>query len=73
MVMLADLHAATLRLIVKLNNELEVERNKEEDAIAEASRTHLAIGDNYWKRRYMVEQKLRAAQLMLVSSEEPVV
>lgn len=69
MVMLADLHAATLRMVVRLEDELKAEQVKEQAAIDEAVSTHLAIGPHYWEKRHMVEQRLRVARSFLSVTE----
>jgi hypothetical protein len=69
MVMLAQLHTATVAMISRLEAELEKERAKEQEAIDTAVRTHLYIGDHYWERRHMVEQRLRAARNLLSLTE----
>jgi hypothetical protein len=69
MVMLADLHVATVAMIGKLTEELKTERAKEVAAIDEAVRTKLYIGDKYWERRHMIEQRLRAARNLLSVTE----
>jgi hypothetical protein len=69
MVMLADLHAASLAMVAKLTEQLKAEQDKEQAAIDEAVRTHLAIGNHYWERRHMIEQRLRAARNLLSMTE----
>lgn len=70
MVMLAELNTAAHKLVFQLVDELEIERARELAAIDDAFHTHMSIGDNYWHRRYMVEQRLRAARALLMLTEE---
>lgn len=66
---LADLHDAAVAMIGRLTAELRVERIKEQAAILDAVRTKLYIGDKYWERRHMIEQRLRAARNLLSVTE----